>query len=105
MTKKPARAAPAPTGAAPAPTGATKTPIVESASIPLDVWQGLTGEQIKTILVTQKKGAVGVDEYYKTSQPVAIGDTGFYIWGLTEYGTPVVSTKDPGSYDSWEWMT
>jgi len=76
----------------------------EIPAISLDVWRGLTGEQIKTLPVTKETGTVGVETYYKISTPVAIGDTGFKIWGMTETGSTVVSTKPPETYAAWEWM-
>jgi hypothetical protein len=100
MTRsKPAQAAPRPT----TPSGATKTATTEGASVPLSVWQGLTGEQLATLPVTMQIGTVGAETYYKTSQPVAIGDTGFKIWGMTENGAVVISQKDPATYPDWEW--
>ena len=80
-----------------------KAPMTETPTIPLDVWQGLTREEVAKLPVTQEKGTVGVSDYYKTSKPVAIGDTGFKIWGMTESGSVVMSTKDPASYEAWEW--
>ena len=82
----------------------TKTTIVENSGIPLNVWQGLTGEEIAKLPVTQQTGQVGTETYYKTTQPVAIGATGFSIWGTTESGAMVVSKKDPGEYEPWEWL-
>ena len=94
-----------PVGAMPIqPTGATKTTITEAASIPLDAWQSLTQEQLQGLPVTAQKGQVGDEIYYKTSQPVAIGDTGFKIWGVTESGAAIIAIKDPASYSSWEWF-
>ena len=84
--------------------GDLKPPTTESASIPLNVWQDLTGEQIAKLPVTTKTSTVGSETYYKTSTPVAIGDTGFKIWGMTESGSVVIATKDPATYDPWEWM-
>ena len=81
-----------------------KPPITETPSIPLDVWQGLTSQQLATLPVTQQKGAVGTELYNKTSRPIAIGDTGFSIWGTTESGATVVSMNPPETYDDWEWM-
>ena len=100
MTRKPAQAAPT---LPVIPTGAPKTTTIEGASLPLDVWQLLTQKQLQGLPVTQQKGTVGVEDYYKTSQPVAIGDTGFEIWGTTESGAVVVSKNDPATYNPWEW--
>jgi len=36
--------------------------------------------------------------------PVPIGDTGFFIWGATSQGVPIISTKPPETYEAWEWM-
>ena len=93
-----------PLGGVPVPTGETKTSTTEKANITLDVWQGLTSEQLAALPVTKQRGTVGGETYYKTSQPVAIGDTGFKIWGMTESGAVVISKNDPAIYDSWEWM-
>ena len=82
----------------------TKIATTEQPSIPLDVWQGLTGEEIAKLPVTQQTAQVGSETYYKTSQPVAIGNTGFRIWGMTESGAVVIATRDPATYDPWEWM-
>jgi len=89
--------------AAPATTGAPKIVIAERASIPLDAWQSLTQEQLQGLPVTQQKDIVGAETYYKTSQPVAIGDTGFNIYGKTESGAVVIATRDPSTYEAWEW--
>ena len=78
--------------------------ITETPSISLDVWQGLAPQRLATLPVTQQTGQVGNETYYKTSQPVAIGDTGFKIWGTTESGATVVSQRDPATYDPREWM-
>jgi len=80
-----------------------KTPAPEQASISLDVWQGLTGEQLAKLPVTTQTGELGGENYYKTSQPVAIGNTGFKIWGMTESGVPIVALRDPSTYDISEW--
>ena len=97
-----------PAGAAPSvpqwSPGDLKPPATESPGLPLDVWQGLTGEEIAKLPVTQQKGQVGAETYYKTSEPVAIGDTGFKIWGMTESGAVVIATRDPATYDPREWM-
>ena len=97
-TKKPAVVMP--TGV----TQHTKIATTEQPSIPLDVWQGLTGEEITKLPVTQQTARVGAETYYKTSQPVAIGNTSFKIWGMTESGAVVIATRDPATYDPWEWM-
>ena len=81
-----------------------KTPVVENPIMPLEVWQGLTGEEIAQMPVTREMGNVGYEDYYKTSAPYAIGDTGFSIWGMTESGSPVVAQNDPASYAAWEWL-
>ena len=86
------------------PTAPAKTTTTEQPSIPLDVWQGLTGEEIAKLPVTQQTAQVGSETYYKTSQPVAIGNTSFKIWGMTESGAVVIATRDPATYDPWEWM-
>ena len=85
------------------PSGAIKAPAQESPSISLSVWQGLTGEQISALPVTTQMGNVGAENYYKTSQPVLIGDTGFKIWGVTESGAIVISQNDPSFYDPIDW--
>ena len=99
-TKKSAQAAPT---LPVIPTEAPKTTTTEGASLPLDVWQSLTQQQLQGLPVTQQVGQVGAESYYKTSQPEAIGDTGFNIYGMTKSGAVVVATKDPASYDPWEW--
>jgi len=100
MTRKPAQAAPT---LPVIPTGAPKTTTIEGASLPLDVWQSLTQQQLQGLPVTQQKSQIGSETYYKTSEPVAIGDTGFKVWGMTESGAVVMATKDPASYAAWEW--
>ena len=85
------------------PTGATKIVIAEEASIPLDAWQALTQEKLQGLPVTKQTGIIGAETYYKTSQPVAIGDTGFNIYGTTESGAVVIATRDPSTYEAWEW--
>ena len=87
------------------PTGETKTPAIEASSLPLEAWRILTQQQLQGLPVTQQKGQVGVEPYYKTSEPIAIGDTGFKIWGMTERGSVVVSKRDPATYDPTEWWT
>ena len=81
-----------------------KTPVIENPTMPLEVWQGLTGEEIAQMPVTREMGNVGYEDYYKTSAPYAIGDTDFSIWGMTESGSPVVAQNDPASYAAWEWL-
>ena len=83
--------------------GDLKPPTSEGASLPLNVWQRLTQEQLQGLPITRQTGQIGAEPYYKTSQPVAIGDTGFKIWGMTESGAVVVSKYDPATYDPWEW--
>ena len=99
-TKKSAQAAPT---LPVIPTEAPKTTTTEGASLPLDVWQSLTQQQLQGLPVTQQTGRVGAETYHKTSAPVAIGDTGFKVWGMTESGAVVVATKDPSAYAAWEW--
>ena len=84
--------------------GAITTTASEGASIPLSVWQGLTGEQLAALPVTKETGTAGIKTYYKTSQPVAIGDTGFKIWGMTSYGSVVLAKNDPASYPVSDWL-
>ena len=86
------------------PPPVIKPPVTETPSIPLDVWQALTQQQLQALPVTHQVDIVGVEPYNKTAQPIAIGDTGFYIWGQTEFGSTVVSKKPPETYAAWEWM-
>lgn len=88
----------------PQPTGQSKTTINETPSVPLDVWQSLTQEQLQGLPVTEQTGVVGFSKYYKTSEPIAIGDTGFKLWGLTESGAIVLSKNPPETYDRDEWI-
>jgi len=83
---------------------ALKSTITETPSIALDTWQAVTPEQVKTLPVTQETGMAGVTPYYKTSEPVAIGDTGSFIWGMTESGAIVVATNEPATFDLRDWM-
>lgn len=86
------------------PTGESKTTISEMPTVPLDVWQSLTREQLQGLPVTEQIGQVGTEKYYKTSTPIAIGDTGFKIWGMTESGATIVSMNPPETYSAWDWM-
>ena len=95
---------PLPTPSMKPPTLPPKTPVIENPIMPLEVWQGLTGEEIAQMPVTREMGNVGYEDYYKTSAPYAIGDTDFSIWGMTESGSPVVAQNDPASYAAWEWL-
>lgn len=88
----------------PPPTGETKPPVSEMPIVPLDVWQSLTKEQLQGLPVTEQTGKVGVETYYKTSTPIAIGDTGFNIWGMSESGATIISKNPPETYPAWEWM-
>ena len=105
MSKKPVQVAPPEAPFVPQwSPGDLKPPATESPGLPLDVWQRATREQLQGLPVTQQKGQVGAETYYKTSEPIAIGDTGFKIWGKTESGAVVIATRDPATYDPWEWM-
>jgi hypothetical protein len=74
-------------------------------AIPLEAWQEATPEQISRIpVLATEKGTVGYEEYHKTPEPIAIGDTGFNVWGVTESGSAVISQNDPGTYADWEWL-
>ena len=86
------------------PSGGGKAPSTESPTIPLSVWQSLTGEQVSGLPITTRTGLVGSEIYYKTSTPVAVGNTGFKIWGMTESGSVVIALRDPSTYDAVHWM-
>ena len=94
LTRKPAAVEP------PLP----KQPIVEQPHISLPEWQELTPEQLAPLPVnTAKDIPIGSETYNPTPQPVAIGNTGFSIWGTTESGATVVSKNEPSTYAAWEW--
>lgn len=93
-----------PPAGVPNPTGESKTAVSEMPTVPLDVWQSLTKEQLQGLPVTEQIGKAGVEKYYKTSTPIAIGDTGFKIWGMTESGATIVSKNPPETYSAYEWM-
>ena len=82
-----------------------KQPIVEQPHISLPEWQELTPKQLVALPVdTQKDIPIGDTTYNPTSEPIAIGDTGFNVWGTTEYGATVVAKNDPSTYAAWEWL-
>jgi hypothetical protein len=87
------------------PAKTAKQPATDGMTIPLEAWQEATPEQISHIpVLATEKDTVGYEEYNRTPEPIAIGDTGFNIWGVTETGAAVVSQRDPGTYESWEWL-
>ena len=47
---------------------------------------------------------LGGTTYANFTQPIALGDTGYYQWGVTAEGMPVVSAEPPETYASWEWI-
>ena len=51
----------------------------------------------------EKEMQIGMEVYNPTPQPIAIGDTGFKVWGTTNSGATVVSMNDPSTYAAWEW--
>ena len=96
LTQKPAKAV--------QPPLLPKQPIVEQPHISLPEWQELTPEPLATLPVnTAKDIPIGSETYNPTHQPIAIGNTGFSIWGTTESGATVVSKNEPSTYAAWEW--
>ena len=103
MTRKSTAAAKPPAVVLPPPP--PKQPLTEQPSISLETWQGVTPAQLATLPVnTGKEISIGGETYNPTPQPIAIGDTGFNVWGTTEYGATVVSKNDPSTYAAWEWL-
>ena len=101
LTQKSAKAVQPPAVPPPPP----KQPIVEQPHMSLPEWQELTPKQLVALPVdTQKDIPIGDTTYNPTSEPIAIGDTGFNVWGTTEYGATVVSKNDPSTYAAWEWL-
>ena len=108
LTQKPAKAVQPPAGVPPTllvPPPPPKQPLTEQPSISLETWQETTQAQLAALPVnTAKEIPIGYETYNPTPQPIAIGDTGFSIWGTTECGSTVVSKNDPSTYAVWEWL-
>jgi len=82
-----------------------KQPITEQPRVSLDTWQAATPRNLKTLRVVKTQNIpIGGTTYNPTPKHIAIGDTGFRVWGRTETGATVVSKNDPESYPAWEWM-
>jgi hypothetical protein len=114
LKSKPAAAGTTPAAATPTattPATTTPTPITttpkttttDKATMPLEVWQQISQAKVEALPVTKNTGIAGAETYYKTSQPIAIGNTGFNIYGVTESGAAVISQNDPSTYPAWEW--
>jgi len=74
----------------------SKSPITDPA--PTD-WQLISEKPPSDV----KLNVVGTLTYAKFTQPLALGDTGFTQWGVTDLGVPVVSKNPPDSYDPGQW--
>ena len=104
-TTKQAGAVPAPK---PAPTLSPLPPppkqtIVEQPHLSLPQWQAMTQEQLGALPVSSVSVPLGGGTYNPAIRPVAIGDTGFTVWGTTPEGSTVVSMNNPSTYAAWEW--
>jgi len=101
LTQQPAKAVQPPAVPPPPP----KQPIVEQPRLSLPDWQAMIPEQLAALPVNTKKDIpIGDTTYNPAINPTLIGDTGFTVWGTTEYGSTVVSKNDPSTYAAWEWL-
>jgi hypothetical protein len=106
VTKPPVPVQPAPVIQKPVVPEATRPPISEIPIISMDVYDSIEStEQIPIVDVAQTLPTG--ETYNPVAAPggaVAIEDTGFNIWGVTEDGAMVISMNDPSTYDAWEWF-
>jgi len=81
------------------------TPAVEKSAS--QVITPITVPQVK--LITEKPPSdvqlwqLGVTSYAKFNEPIDLGN-GFFQWGVTKDGSPVVSMNPPESYAFEEWF-
>ena len=47
--------------------------------------------------------AIGGIQMAYFTKPIPLGNTGFYQWGVTPTGEPIVSKNDPQSYGDYQW--
>ena len=80
-----------------------KQTVIEQPHLSLPQWQAMTPKQLAALPVSSVSVPLGGGTYNPAIRPVAIGDTGFTVWGTTPEGSTVVSMNNPSTYAAWEW--